>query len=139
MRKSKGWPYEAICPECRNVMIAGPTTTTLVGYSSPEGCDHDDNCLTRIYKCKNNHSRKVSIRRVCSNCSWVGKDDCGCHSEKKLNHWPGEELPKRGVGPIKKENRKMGGKRRYVYRTVAGTKLTEEDTLYLFKFGANEA
>ena len=138
MSELKGWPYEAICPECSEKMIAGPTITTLVGYSSPKGCDHDDNCLTRVYKCINNHSRRVSIRRVCPNCSWVGKDDCGCHSEKKLNHWPGEEPPEHGAGPIKKENRKMDGKKRFGYRTVAGTSFTEEDAIYLFKFKDDE-
>lgn len=66
---------------------------TLMGYSSPPGHDHDDNCKKRLYFCKNDHENAISIRRRCSapGCAWVGKERCFCHSGTKIDQWP--ELP----------------------------------------------
>lgn len=63
---------------------------TLVGYSSPPGHTHDDNCLKRIYRCANDHDTVICIRRRCntSGCDWVGKDSCFCHTGKKSDMWP---------------------------------------------------
>ena len=62
--------------------------TTLVGFSSPPGHRHDDNCTTRIYSCENQHGLKISIRQRCPVCDWVGKEICGCHDGKKVDEWP---------------------------------------------------
>ena len=82
----------AICPECGAIMSHGGTRSTYVGYISPPGHDHDDNCLTRQYICKNGHRRVYSIRRRCPvpGCGWVGISSCHCHGGVKLDNWPGE-------------------------------------------------
>lgn len=77
------------CKECGEKIeqrndIWGGTFETLVGYHSPPGHNHDDNCRTRIYECKNGHSVKLSVRRRCDACDWVGKDECFCHLGKKI-------------------------------------------------------
>lgn len=61
---------------------------TLVGYESPEGHEHDDNCLSRVYVCGNGHERKVSKRRSCPACDWKGKTSCSCHPGEKVDTWP---------------------------------------------------
>lgn len=67
-------------------------TATLVGYSSPEGHNHDDNCIVRTYICKNGHTMKISKQRRCPACDWVGKLLCACHYGSrysvKLEDWP---------------------------------------------------
>jgi hypothetical protein len=78
------------CPKCNKKMKARWTEQTLVGYFSPPGHDHDDNCLSRTYRCTCGHSIHISLRRRCSNpdCDWVGKDECFCHKGKKVDEWP---------------------------------------------------
>ena len=78
----------------------GYTMRTLVGYSSPPGHDHDDNCLTRAYKCSEGHVFALSKRRRCSaikpdgtRCTWVGKEECFCHPGKKIDEWPVVQWP----------------------------------------------
>lgn len=63
---------------------------TLVGYESPEGHNHDDNCLSRVYICKNGHEQSVFKRRACPACDWKGKETCFCHSDVKVDEWPVE-------------------------------------------------
>lgn len=63
---------------------------TLVMYYSPEGHNHDDNCITRLYKCKNEHYIKLGIIRRCHACDWKGSDKCFCCT--KVEKWP--EPPK---------------------------------------------
>ena len=67
-------------------------TQTLVGYYSPEGHNHDDNCLKCEYHCKNGHYITLSVRRKClkEGCTWQGKTTCFCHPTEKLNEWPAE-------------------------------------------------
>lgn len=80
------------CPRCGEKLFYSNygTFETLVGYSSPLGHDHDDNCLTRIYYCKSGHSIKLSKRRKCPHpdCDWIGKATCFCHPGKKIDEWP---------------------------------------------------
>lgn len=64
------------------------TRETLLGYHSPEGHEHDDNCLSRTYICTNNHKISVSKRRTCPACDWKGKEECFCHKGKKVDEWP---------------------------------------------------
>jgi hypothetical protein len=78
------------CPECgaQFVWAEDGWSTTLVGYFSPSGHDHDDNCRLRSYQCANGHRVVVSIRCRCHACEWVGKDECFCHNGKKVDAWP---------------------------------------------------
>lgn len=68
----------------------GAESSTLVGYMSPPGHDHDDNCVSRRYECENGHIITVSKRNKCSNpdCDWVGREKCFCHHGKKVEEWP---------------------------------------------------
>ena len=63
-------------------------TSTLLSYSSPEGHNHDDNCLTRSYICYNKHITKIGLRCKCNKCSWKGKETCGCHHGLKVDKFP---------------------------------------------------
>ena len=80
------------CIECDEELIAtdGCEFMTLLGYPSPPGHNHDDNCRKRVYWCKNGHKQLISKRNKCPNpdCDWVGKDECFCHPGKKLEEWP---------------------------------------------------
>ena len=62
--------------------------STCVGYFSPEGHDHDDNCVSRRYVCYAGHIKMVSKRNTCSVCNWKGKESCFCHPEGKVDKWP---------------------------------------------------
>lgn len=63
---------------------------TLMGFMSPPGHEHNDNCLKRNYLCVNGHSVVVSLLRRCATegCDWVGKRECFCHSGAKVEEWP---------------------------------------------------
>lgn len=63
-------------------------TQTCVGYVSPPGHDHDDNCWTREYVCPTGHIMKIGKRRRCPACDWVGKESCGCHDCIKVDEFP---------------------------------------------------
>lgn len=63
-------------------------TVTCVGYTSPEGHCHDDNCVTRDYICPAGHTLKVGLRRTCPACNWKGKEKCSCHPGTKVDQWP---------------------------------------------------
>lgn len=80
-----------ICAECGSPFTShGGTSTTLVGYFSAPGHDHDDNCEKRGYVCANGHPTVVSIRKVCPapGCGWQGKASCWCCGVK-VESWPG--------------------------------------------------
>lgn len=91
------WTEErmTVCPTC-----GAPTSRleggsddsyaweTCVGYFSPPGHDHDDNCRTKGAACANGHRWTMSKRRRCPACDWVGKDECFCHPGKKVDDWP---------------------------------------------------
>ena len=86
-----------LCPECGEWMSeCGLVEETLLGFYSPPGHDHDDNCRIRIYYCQNGHHKKVSIRQRCPVCDWIGKELCWCHPNKKVDEWP-EFLKERGL------------------------------------------
>ena len=78
------------CPECGSpfVQTDGVTLRTLVGFSSPPGHNHDDNCAKRLYVCAQGHQVVVSKRNRCPACDWVGRDYCFCHEGKKVDEWP---------------------------------------------------
>ena len=87
---------KAYCPKCNEELhpaytgIYAGEWTTAVGYLSPPGHNHDDNCRTMMYVCKNGHGIKLSVRNRCSapGCGWMGKERCWCHQLDKFNEWP---------------------------------------------------
>ena len=88
------------CPTCGAPLTFAPgicgqyIMTTLIGYTSPPGHDHNDNCQSREYVCTGPvpHRHFIAVRRRCSvpGCDWVGKKTCFCHPGPKLDHWPEE-------------------------------------------------
>ena len=83
-----------VCPVCAQLMFAdGDIYETLVGYRSPGGHNHNDNCLIRVYRCPAGHYLNVSVRRMCPVCDWKGKTQCFCHPGKKLDKWPEDVEP----------------------------------------------
>jgi hypothetical protein len=80
------------CIICDEDLIACEkgTFSSLLGYTSPPGHDHDNTCLNKVYWCRNGHEQIISKRKKCPNpdCDWVGKEDCFCHHGKKVDEWP---------------------------------------------------
>lgn len=69
--------------------------TTLVGYSSTPGHNHDDNCISRSFVCEQcGNIIVLSKRRKCNvpGCDWIGKKNCFCHEGEKIDFWPDEVL-----------------------------------------------
>lgn len=80
---------EAFCEECDELLRPTPGgIATLVGFYSPPGHNHDDNCRRKLYRCKNDHVVALFIRNTCPACDWKGAETCHCHSGKKLDFWP---------------------------------------------------
>lgn len=84
------------CPKCSEELkwIKGYEMSTLVGFYSEEGHNHDDNCSYRLYICKNDHTVKIYKQKKCCHpdCDWVGKEECWCHEGKKVKEWPETKL-----------------------------------------------
>jgi hypothetical protein len=77
------------CPECSELFTSrSGTMSTLVGFRSPEGHNHDDNCTGREYYCPNGHKTTIALRRSCPSCDWRGKETCFCHPGGKVDRWP---------------------------------------------------
>lgn len=83
------WP----CETCGEPTVIQDVCVTLVGHYSPVGHDHDDNCLTAIYKCAQGHFTHIAHRRKCpvEGCDWVGKLTCFCHKGEKVGVWVNDE------------------------------------------------
>lgn len=82
-----------LCEVCEEQMFSHNSGffQTYVGYISPPGHNHDDNCQERGYSCENGHTRMVSVIRKCPLCDWRGKTECNtCRSGKKFEEWPEE-------------------------------------------------
>lgn len=64
-----------------------PGMMTLVGYYSPPGHGHDDNCRTMYLFCEDKHATAIVIRNKCATkgCYWVGKATCWCHPGEKVD------------------------------------------------------
>lgn len=78
------------CPNCRTEIKYTGESVTYIGYISPKGHDHNDNCVVRRYKCFNCRQEwSESKRNRCSTpgCGWVGKKTCGCHEGEKVDKW----------------------------------------------------
>jgi len=81
----------ANCPTCGGELVwRSSVGSTMIGGASPPGHDHDPNCHSRAYRCKNGHEFKVSIQNRCPvpECDWVGKSTCYCHPGIKVKEWP---------------------------------------------------
>ncbi len=82
------------CPQCGAETRHQGTRATLVGYGSPPGHDHDDNCEKRDYHCSRcGHDWSESRRRRCprADCEWLGIEECPCHLGKKVDEWTDPE------------------------------------------------
>ena len=66
----------------------GGTYETLVGYGSPPGHNHDDNCRKREYVCRAGHPKIISRQNRCPKGDWEGKMTCFCHKGEKVKEWP---------------------------------------------------
>ena len=77
---------ELSCPICGTSVRHYGTCSTLLGYSSPEGHNHDDNCRKRLYECENGHNALLSVVNKCPACDWVGQKECFC--SEKIDEWP---------------------------------------------------
>lgn len=80
------------CSQCGEPMTLEDYGVTLVGYYSPEGHNHDDNCLRAFYRCQNGHREQISHQRKCpvEGCDWMGKPVCFCHKGGKRGIWTNE-------------------------------------------------
>lgn len=80
------------CPECEAPSVRVDTEATLVGFSSPYGHDHDDNCLFASIFCANGHVTRATPQRKCPapGCDWIGKLTCFCHEGEKVGIWMNE-------------------------------------------------
>jgi hypothetical protein len=83
-----------LCEKCQGEMRSANSwiRETLIGYYSPPGHNHDNNCRKREYECSCGNTKVISIRRRCPNpeCDWVGKETCFCHEGPKVDEWPEE-------------------------------------------------
>lgn len=81
------------CPDCGVETQYFSEGETMVGYSSPRGHDHDDNCRKRYYQCANGHDWVESIRRTCPRpgCDWRGKAHCDRCGGAKVDAWTDPE------------------------------------------------
>lgn len=71
------------CPQCGNSVTSFECCVTLVGYRSPEGHNHDDNCRTFHFLCPDRHQFTCRPQNTCPNpdCDWMGKETCWCHPD----------------------------------------------------------
>lgn len=79
------------CPQCGEGFVeVSDIRETLVGYGSPSGHDHNDNCMGVVLLCERGHEISFHPRRRCfrKDCDWVGKEKCFCHEGKKDPEWP---------------------------------------------------
>jgi hypothetical protein len=64
------------CPDCNaSWQYREGVSMTLVGYGSPPGHDHDDNCRHDVFTCINGHRHVMRKINSC-HCGWTGKDVC---------------------------------------------------------------
>ena len=76
------------CPECGLETESIGYKTTLVGYVSTAGHDHDDNCRCFSFTCQKGHHFSVLPVNTCptKGCSWRGRDSCWCHTPQ-VKEW----------------------------------------------------
>ena len=64
------------CPQCGVRCETNRMSITYVGYISPAGHDHDDNCRVFYFKCSNGHEFNIRVRNTCPVCNWKGDKVC---------------------------------------------------------------
>jgi hypothetical protein len=71
------------CPVCGVVCESDQYRTTLVGYKSPPGHNHDDNCRTFFFACPSGHRFSVRPQNRCptKDCAWLGEIECSICGE----------------------------------------------------------
>ena len=78
------------CKKCGNEVKHEGTMSTMVGghpfWECPLKNQHDDNCITRYYRCDCGNKWIESKRTVCE-CGWKQEDECFCHEGKKVDEW----------------------------------------------------
>lgn len=94
--------YCSTCGEPMSDRFPGAVKKTVLGYQSPEGHNHDDNCVSKIYECPNGHKQLVSKRNRCPKCDWIGQETCSCHPGKKFDEWPEDPTSLKVPDPNKK-------------------------------------
>jgi hypothetical protein len=109
---------ECPVPNCGGNLKYKGWGSTMVGYYSPPGHDHDDNCRFHMYECSKGHSIRERVQRVCPNpdCDWKGKKECFC---SPLGVWAYEDSTQRKIiwKDIKCERRDIEPEE---YRTPSG-------------------
>lgn len=67
--------------DCNGEVKFHTESMTSVGYSSPLGHNHDDNCRKAYYSCSNGHKWTERWQNICNvkDCEWKGKLECFCH------------------------------------------------------------
>lgn len=82
------------CSECDEFLTTyiegGKTLLGGIIFEQGKPCapKHEINCVSRIYKCSNGHTRKLSIRNKCDECDWLQDPECFCHPDPKIDEWP---------------------------------------------------
>jgi hypothetical protein len=65
------------CKSCGKSVVGHVHCQTLVGYFSPKGHDHDDNCKDWRFECVCGHVMdERGIQNTCPTCDWKGKSNC---------------------------------------------------------------
>ena len=81
--------FPSRCPDCNEPWSdLREVSYTCVGFYSPPGHNHDDNCMSRSIRCANDHRYNVSHRRSCPKCDWKGAPTCWCCKFAKVDKWP---------------------------------------------------
>ena len=76
---SPNCPQEYPCSGCGKKVPGYICYMTCVGYYSPPGHDHDDNCCQMKFECPDcKLETTIAPRRKCpvEGCGWVGKQNC---------------------------------------------------------------
>lgn len=77
------------CNKCGKPLTFAGIESTLVGYMSPEGHSHDDNCKSAIRGCKDckwvGEKSWRPFRNFCKDpeCDWQGREYCGVCNDVK--------------------------------------------------------
>ncbi len=73
------------CPICSVSLESDNCMSTMVGYYSEPGHDHDNNCRKFYFDCGCGCKFKVRVQNTCPTCDWKGKEVCGsCGPNLKL-------------------------------------------------------
>lgn len=79
-----------VCALCGDQWVSmDAIEETSVGYESPPGHSHDDNCMWSAVVCERGHRIRGSIQRTCPVCDWKGDASCTvCGGGPKWTRWP---------------------------------------------------